>query len=416
MLIIGGVLGNGANGVVYRIPRVAEGQIKRFAVKIAPNDVDLGGIKPWDEDDETPDEIQSLLREKLRPKRFRNGLHVMKPFDMPDEPLARTPDGVAPHRMRDWIFTEHAENGAARTPIARHREQYEEEQLPSRLLRRLRMCLIRACIEMAYYDAAQHGQPADPTTATLESPGSIAPGPLAHQDLGSHNVVVGAATLDDGAPEHDATPIPKLIDFGEAGELDPTYNDYEGTGPERNVADIAEESHGVPPAARREAARRGRSHRRRPDLRDLGGSAHQQRDNLVAGGEELDLIDLAYLCMSAENHARPGLVALAETVHERVANRGPDGTERETDQAIRGRISAPIHDGDTDTRKRPRDEDGTGTQTRTRTTIGQNVSESTHRRKAPRKAPPKAHLKRVCRNITLDGYTSRVRVEVYPLL
>lgn len=142
---------------------------------------------------------------------------------------------------------ENAENGSLQNLIDRHAELYNMEPFPNRLLWRFFMCcrfstltmfgasiilyiikltttrllVIRGCIEMAYYNAEQDGNQVNVTTATLESLDNIAPGPLSHQDIQGGNIVVGAIMPDFQAPEHYLTPILKLIDFGEANEIDP---------------------------------------------------------------------------------------------------------------------------------------------------------------------------------------------------
>ncbi|KAI1451229.1 hypothetical protein F4805DRAFT_474659 [Annulohypoxylon moriforme] len=354
----GGELGAGANGVVYKITRYADGKLKTLAVKVPPIDVDLGGNKSYDEndEDEMPDEVQSIIREKDWLQRLRNGFHIIKSLDLPNDPLARTPEGVSPHRMRSWIFMEYAENGGLRTFIERHVEQYEGEILPSRLLWRFFMCLVRGCLEMAYYNASINGQRVDFKTASIEDLSGIEPGGLAHQDLGSHNVVIGAMTPDANV-EHNITPILKLIDFGEAGQIDPERDFFNRTGSQVNVGEISQVMSFL--ILQDDTAYNGAI-----DVVINGrmfethaSSLRANQNDLIRAGLDIDLLNLVYRGLSMDKDERPGLIELARIVHERVLHRGHRGAERETDQSIKERIFKLIHHGDTEPPKRHRDSD-----------------------------------------------------------
>ncbi|KAI1104412.1 hypothetical protein F4804DRAFT_307215 [Jackrogersella minutella] len=345
----GGQLGAGANGVIYKISHKANGRRRKLAVKIAPIDVDLGGNKSFDENsDIIPDEILSLDKEKVWLRRLRNNPHIIQSLDLPNDPLAQTLPAVWPHRMRNWIFLEYAENGALKTLSERHVEQYDNELLPNRLLWRFFMCLVRGCIEMAYYDAKLNGQPVDLKTASFETLDLIEPGPLAHQDLGTHNILVGATALDESL-EHNATPILKIIDFGEAGEIDPASEYFHRTGSQLNVGDICrvmvflilQYDVSYHSEDRINLIIDGRT------FETIGGQLYELHDDLVSDGLDVDLLNLLYRGMSMDNNVQLGLIELARIVHERVTNRGDNGVERETDEAIRQRIFTLIHDADT---------------------------------------------------------------------
>ncbi|KAI0880146.1 uncharacterized protein GGS22DRAFT_198238 [Annulohypoxylon maeteangense] len=346
-----GEVGAGANGIVYKIERSgsADGELRTLAVKIAPIDVDLGGNKSYeeghgDEYEDTPDEILSMMREKIWLKRLRNGLHIIKSLDLPDDPLAQTPDGILPHRMRTWIFMEYAENGGLRTLVQRHKEQYREA-MPNRLLWRFFMCLVRGCLEMAYYNATVNGQSVDPKTASIDELSLIEPGDLAHQDLGSHNIVVGAMA-PDASVEHNATPILKLIDFGEAGVVDPNSDYHQRNGSQMNLNEISRimsflilQDDGE--LREVEVTVDGQT------FKTPGRSLYEHHDELITHGVDEDLLNLVYRGMALGRDGRLSLIEVARIVHERVLNRGHNGIEQETDQSIRERLVALIHNGDT---------------------------------------------------------------------
>ncbi|KAI1406788.1 hypothetical protein F5Y13DRAFT_183911 [Hypoxylon sp. FL1857] len=313
-----GLLGEGANGIVYRLMYTNLGYSMRMAVKIAPIDVDLGGSKSYDEDDEEgPEEVESIYIERQWLQRLRGCAHVIQSLDIPRDPLFQTPAGVPPHRMLNWIFLEYAENGTVMTFVQRHIAQYPGELIPSRLLWRFFMCLLRAAIEMAYYDATRNDLPVDLYTAPLESLQSIPPGSLAHRDMGLSNTVIGAAVPWLQHPEHNISPILKLIDFGQAGEVDPAEDVFNRTGSQRNIMDIGEIM----------------SYLISLTWGFLTNMPEAHGDFIARGIDPL-LIDLVCQCLSRENDTRPGLIELAIRVHDQVLNRGPNAVERETDEAI----------------------------------------------------------------------------------
>ncbi|KAI1206532.1 uncharacterized protein F4807DRAFT_463477 [Annulohypoxylon truncatum] len=350
-----GQIGRGANGAVYKFIRSTGTRYRRLAVKICPLDVDLGGYKSYDEEDEDiPDELQSLMNEKVWLHRLRNGLHIIKSLDLPNDPLDplnATHPGVWPHRMRSWIFMELAENGGLETFVGRHQTQYDGQALPNRLLWRLFMCLVRACLEMAYYNASLDGRPVDPKTASLATLNRIQPGDLAHMDLGQQNVVLGATALD-ASTEHNVTPILKVIDFGEALMVDAAHEMYHQSGSDVNVRQICEVMVYVVLQRREDFNNVIVTF---PNVGTFETRASPIVDNyhdLQAAGVDDDLLLLLCKGTSMDLNVRPGLLELAYIVADRVMNRGDNGVQRETDQDIKLRVSSIINDGVTEPRKR----------------------------------------------------------------
>ncbi|KAI1447313.1 kinase-like domain-containing protein [Annulohypoxylon stygium] len=352
----GGQLGSGANGIVYKVFNQVDGKLRTFAVKIAPIDVDLGGNKSWGEDDEpVPDEVQSLESEKLWLSRLRNCPHIIKSIDLPYDPLSQSFENIIPHRMRSWIFMEYAENGSLQTFVDRHLERYNGEVMPNRLLWRLFMCLIRGCLDMAYYNAQLDGRPVDLNTVNFNALSSIEPGDLAHRDLGSHNIVLGPTEIDQ-TPEHYLTPILKIIDFGEAYLIDPETDRYGRTGSQRNVRDICRIMvyillHDLKFFKEITITIWGET------FKTEGSAVYERHNEFLQEGVDEELLYLLYKGTSPDKDVTPDLVELARYVHERIMIRDDRGEERETDKAIKERVFSLIYDADTRPRKRGRDDD-----------------------------------------------------------
>ncbi|KAI0112343.1 hypothetical protein F4776DRAFT_640944 [Hypoxylon sp. NC0597] len=351
------IIGAGGNGIVFLVQYRNGGSSSRLALKLPPVDVDLGGYKSHDEDEGMPNEVRSIFIEKDWLQKLRGCMHIIQSMDIPqsDDPLFNIPSGMIPHRIRNWIFLEYAENGPLSLFVERHNKQYPEEKLPCRLLWRFFMCLIRAAIEMAYYDTTWHGQRVDVTTAPLESLQPIPPGPLAHLDLYGNNIVVGGLEPIIQRPEHTISPFLKVIDFGEARDIDPKEDVFNRTGSARNIMEIGEVMCYLM-LLRRENNDKVQVTVNGQSFQIVGSSIVECRDEVVAGGIDPLMIDIVYHCLSLQNESRPGLIDLAMRVHEQVVNRGANGVERETDRAISKRIATLTREAETQKRTREEDE------------------------------------------------------------
>ncbi|KAI0858656.1 hypothetical protein F4860DRAFT_485714 [Xylaria cubensis] len=136
--------------------------------------------------------------------------------------MTLTPDPMAPGLgnagfSQPYFFVEYLENGT----LGEFQKRIENVttltlpsglvipfMLPNRLLWSIFLCLIRACVGMAW--------PPDGPDVVLEVPAPSEPLTLAHMDLHSGNVMFG--DLDEMELEHGTVPVAKLIDLGEANE------------------------------------------------------------------------------------------------------------------------------------------------------------------------------------------------------
>ncbi|RWA07122.1 hypothetical protein EKO27_g7983 [Xylaria grammica] len=147
--------------------------------------------------------------------RFRFARHIVRWLTLTPDPMAPGPGNVGFNLP--YFFMEYLENGTLR--------QFEERVqnvtrlalpdgseiaflLPNRLLWTIFLCLIRACVGMAW--------PPEGPDAVLEAPTESEPSTFAHMDLQNENVMFG--DLEESEAEHRTVPIVKLIDLGEANE------------------------------------------------------------------------------------------------------------------------------------------------------------------------------------------------------
>ncbi|KAI1479381.1 hypothetical protein F4774DRAFT_123395 [Daldinia eschscholtzii] len=346
-----GIIGSGANGSVYKVTYNNQSRLTTMAVKICHIDVDLEGNKSYDEEDEDEgEEVQQLLNEKLWLKRLRNCHHIIQSFEVDDDPLANTPADLPPHRMQSWIFTEYIENGPLMRLVERHLKQYEGELFPCRLLWRFFMCLIRFCLEMAYWDAQQAGR-VNIETDALESLRRFPLGFLGHKDLSRNNIAVGDLLPEVQHPEHDITPILKLLDFGTADVMDPgnprSLDGFGRNGYQRNISDIGEVMEYLVLQEEEQISERKRVTIRGQSFETFAGSLHTARTNLIARGIDAELINLICCCRAVDQRRQLNLIDLALNVNNHVRNRGHNSIERETDKAIKLRITSITSDADT---------------------------------------------------------------------
>ncbi|KAI1819272.1 kinase-like domain-containing protein [Xylaria intraflava] len=102
-------------------------------------------------------------------------------------------------------------------------------EVPNRLLWRVYLCLVRACIALAY----PPGNAVDAASAMENIRAGNVPGDLVHGDIAGRNIVIGDS--DPEVSEHSYIPMLKMIDFGSS------RNSYPGKGPEENLHAVAVE-------------------------------------------------------------------------------------------------------------------------------------------------------------------------------
>ncbi|KAI1339616.1 hypothetical protein F5Y15DRAFT_423851 [Xylariaceae sp. FL0016] len=364
-----GEIGRGANGAIYKI---RSGPNQRIALKVCPQDVDLAARgdrsdRVYDaraEGDELS-ELEGLRREAGWLKKLRGCGHVIQTLDVAADPLLRTPPGIRSVGSSLWLYMEFAPNGTLYDFIERNKELYDRP-LPNRLLWRLFMCcrshvtrvamdeakkaddggtvVIRGCLELAFHEDTEKGRPDDLTSTNLNALRTKTPGLLSHLDLHTSNIVVGSFVPNFQAPEHIITPIFKMIDFGEAKEVETSRL---GPGSYQNAWDCSkmmlEAILSDTGAFMKNVVATVGSQMFRTEAGELAS----RRAELVQAGVDADLIDLVSLCLASDMNQRPRLVDLAITVRRKVLTRGPGTVHRETDNAIRDLVLSLIVDADT---------------------------------------------------------------------
>ncbi|KAI1421233.1 hypothetical protein F5Y12DRAFT_718712 [Xylaria sp. FL1777] len=112
------------------------------------------------------------------------------------------------------IITEYLENGTLRDFMERLKRDDPARKIPNRVLWAIFLCLVRACIGIAYPPGDPKKAPSGPKDQILETlPPNLntrPPSKLAHSDLHEGNIMF----TDFDSIEHRRFPALKLIDFG----------------------------------------------------------------------------------------------------------------------------------------------------------------------------------------------------------
>ncbi|KAK7977343.1 hypothetical protein PG996_003409 [Apiospora saccharicola] len=233
-----GLLGAGAFGVAVRIRETFfDGRPSRdFAIKQANTEAHRRELR-W--------EIERI-------QRVAGGMHIVQPISVDnsrfyDYDIEEAPK-VHPSRWDEQrkayeregyllgplLVIELLEHGALQDLVNKGKN-YDVRHWPNRLLWRFFLCLVRACVAMAYpRRLGNNGQ-------TLEEipPGNGMPSNFTHTDMHAGNVMLGPP--DPTHPEHAISPILKLIDFGvwsAAIEYNLEYNDPEEAGITENIFSV----------------------------------------------------------------------------------------------------------------------------------------------------------------------------------
>ncbi|CAJ2513037.1 Uu.00g011560.m01.CDS01, partial [Anthostomella pinea] len=142
--------------------------------------------------------------------------HIVNPLNTTNDPMNPV---IGPRWMQPYFYMEFLENGT----LKQFQQRFtisgrtlpdgtrETPVMPNRLLWSIFLCLIRACVGMAW-------PPLGPVLQ-LEFPREEEPLRLAHSDMHHDNLMFGP--LEPQFDEHARVPVMKLIDFGEAKERPP---------------------------------------------------------------------------------------------------------------------------------------------------------------------------------------------------
>ncbi|KAI1100454.1 kinase-like domain-containing protein [Jackrogersella minutella] len=274
-----------------------------------------------------PDQDAILKNEHRIIKRHRGALHIVQPYELP-----RTIANPLDRAERYTILLEHLENGSLSDFISR--KQLWGHELPNRMLFKMFMCLVRACMAMAWPPRAPRGRrvmregiPDDPEERQNKEQ-------LTHRDMHTGNILLGE--LDIAHWEHITTPILKLIDFERAVIVeDPAVAN---PGVSRNILGIGKVMREIV-TGNRYAYIRETTIRVNGFPEEIRSFAHLPEDRYPNLDDELRT--LIVQCCAADLDQRPTLEELYVRVREcivarpsRVYPRYPLG-QYETDRAIR---------------------------------------------------------------------------------
>ncbi|KAK5625265.1 hypothetical protein RRF57_000981 [Xylaria bambusicola] len=202
------------------------------------------------------------------------------------------------------IITEYVENG---TLMDLQNRLGDPRALPNRLLWSIFLCLVNACVGMAYPPGNAFYQPRGPGEQLPEilPPGNRPPLNVEHADLHQGNIMIG----NFDAYEHRLFPVLKIIDFGMAVPSDNAI--------EENIRAIGQVM---------------------CDLMWYGRDISTLVDDKLAGGNldptlDFDLLFVAAECIKDNPAERPTLSQLLSAVRPNIQKTYPDIPE-ETDAYI----------------------------------------------------------------------------------
>ncbi|KAI0439239.1 hypothetical protein F4803DRAFT_531876 [Xylaria telfairii] len=177
--------------------------------------VDMLGVGRFVVKASFPGVARAVARERDWIHRVRFARHIVKWLTVAPDPMAGGLENVG--FSQPYFFLEYLENGT----LGQFQKRLQNVTtltlpsgleipflLPNRLLWPIFLCLIRACVGMAW--------PPGGPDVMLEVPAPPEPLTLAHMDMHSNNVMFGE--LEEREAEHRIVPIAKLIDLGEADE------------------------------------------------------------------------------------------------------------------------------------------------------------------------------------------------------
>ncbi|KAI2615535.1 hypothetical protein GGR54DRAFT_294061 [Hypoxylon sp. NC1633] len=161
--------------------------------------------------------VSASAQDPKKPGLFKTVADAFKPAPNPNR-LRRPADprwieqelnlrGLAGYPV---MVLEYLENGTLGRLI--DRAVRHNAHLPNRLLWSLFLCMVRACVALAYPIGAYHNTP--PVLETI--PNGTEPSALTHGTLSVGNVMIGGVVNPQRHQEHNLVPVAKFIDLGEA--------------------------------------------------------------------------------------------------------------------------------------------------------------------------------------------------------
>ncbi|KAK7921319.1 kinase-like domain-containing protein [Apiospora marii] len=206
-----GLLGSGSYGVAVRIREHFPGDRpdRDLVIKQANSE----------------EHKQELRWEIIRIQRIAGGMHIVQPIFVENSPFfdydfveapqvhpTRWPEQRTAYAREGYLLgpmlvLELLPNGPLQNFLYKA-ASLDVQRWPNRLLWKFFLCLVRACIAMAY----PRSLGSDGQRLEVIPPGNVMPSNFTHTDLHAGNVMLGAP--DPTQPEHQASRILKLIDFG----------------------------------------------------------------------------------------------------------------------------------------------------------------------------------------------------------
>ncbi|RYP66623.1 hypothetical protein DL771_007692 [Monosporascus sp. 5C6A] len=296
-------------------------------------------------DPEKKSDVEGLRKEKAILQRLQGCKHIARMRNATNDPLAPAADELG----WAWIYLDILENGTLRTFMQRSKAA-GLNSLPNRLLWRIFLCMVRSCIGMAWPRRADH----ENETTRRRLPTSTG---ITHNDVHSDNFMFGPY-MD--SPEHDISPVLKLLDFGQSEVWGNIRHDSGATAEQWNIEDIGLMMASV---VTLETDKRYTGEEIEVDLSQFGrpndvlspasgilpdaGSRDMDPSLDPCPHVDLDLRHIVAACVAEDPQHRPTLAELEEWVYTHVCNDYPiryrvmpRGMDWEMDETIQQIVKA----------------------------------------------------------------------------
>ncbi|KAK7936722.1 kinase-like domain-containing protein [Apiospora aurea] len=345
-----GPIASGADSIAWRVQQSTCGQkgsqaCQRIVLK-TPKWADLDELgEETPADDVNPcnngsNSLDPIENEKKWLKVLQWAKHVMNILEVPADPLNRRRSPLRRHGVDNWIFIEWIQHGTLRRLVRRARTE-NTDYLPNRMLWRFFMC------PMAWPPEQPIGPPDGAFEITRQTP----PLKITHGDLHSENVMIGPFEPDSEYPEHDITPVLKMIDLGKMSGNDSCMN----SAPFSTPGSVTTSTTG----GRRPSSNPRRPRTQHPLHPKLWACCYRTLSETTkaifpAPRLDPDLRLLVCRCLAVRSGSRPGLAELFEAVMEAIRVRdaawyasegaGYCNPARETDESISGLLQLLLRD------------------------------------------------------------------------